>query len=195
MFSASWLLLTVLALAGVAGASVPTAPPEIPPLPLELPPVQGQPPEPTTQAPVAPRPSSPAQPAPVAPAVLPGLSATLFVPRTVTGALTLTFTVRSTRLSPVVFGVRRDNDQNCAFAPLMRVIEVGTQRVVYPVTGQQRLCTQEIVTKSTAVSGNVSFTRTLTLPAGEYMLESWLSARVDNAAVRVPARPVRVTVK
>ncbi|WP_295823484.1 hypothetical protein [uncultured Deinococcus sp.] len=203
MFSTSRVLLTALALAGAAGASLQSAPPEIPALPPELPPVEGQPaaPVPLEPAPletvppalVVPRPSRPVPTRP--PVVLDGVTATLFVPRTVTGALKLTFTVRSTRPAPVVFGVRRDNDQNCAFAPLLRVVEVGTQRVVYPVAGQQRLCTQEVVTKSTAVSGNVSFSRTLTLPGGEYMLESWLSARVGGAAVRVPARPVRVTVK
>ncbi|GHF31006.1 hypothetical protein HNQ07_000646 [Deinococcus metalli] len=124
-----------------------------------------------------------------------GTTATLDAPRMARSPLTLSMTVQRPGGPVLVVAVRRDNAQNCAFAPLLRVVEVGTRRVVYPVAGRQRLCTQEIVTKSTAATGRLSFSREVTLPPGEYVIEAWLPGVVEGALVRVPAAPVRVSVK
>ncbi|WP_309570041.1 hypothetical protein [Deinococcus sp.] len=180
--------LTVISLAWAQLAwaqDVPTTP-EILPMPSEAPPVP---------AAVEITPGQPAPSVSQKPVALPGVSGTLNVARTVSGAVPLTITVRAGD-TPLVIGVRRDNTQNCAYGPLVRVVRVGTQEVVYPAAGsQKRLCTQEVVTKSTAASGAASFSRELKVPPGEYMVESWLTGLVNGVLVKVPATPVRITVK
>lgn len=182
------LLLTALLSLSVLAAAQNTTVPEIPPV--------------TTPAPsgpvVSPTPATPTAPSVPAPAAvaLPDVQANLFVPRTVTGKVNLTFTIRSSRATPITFGVRRDNDQNCATAPQVRVLQVGTRAVVYPVPGAApRLCAQDLETKTAPARGNVTFTRELDLAPGEYMVESWLTGFADNLLVKVPAAPVRITVK
>lgn len=143
--------------------------------------------------------SSPATPAPSSttmPAPLSGVTATLAAPRNVTGSIPLTLTLRSSLAEPVTFGVGRDNDQNCAFAPTVRVLRVGTREVVYPAPGAEpRICTQELLTKTAPAGGSVVFTRDLDLPAGDYIIEGWFGGFADNERVKVPAQPVRVTVR
>lgn len=186
------LVLAALALIPLAWAQDVSIVPEIPPLPADTLPA------PAVPAPVDVPPSLPAPTAmPLAPkpVALPGVRGTLTVARTLNGMVPLTFTIRAGG-TPIMFGVRRDNAQNCAFAPLVRVVQVGTQQVVYPAAGsQKRLCTQEIVTKSTASTGMVSFSRDLPLPPGEYMVESWLTGLANGQLVKVAALPVRVSVK
>lgn len=183
------LTLPVLAAAqGTAPASPPATLPEIPPVTTPQPTTP-----PATATPAVP--TAPSVPAPAAVA-LPGVQANLFVPRTVTGKVGLTFTVRSSRETPITFRVRRDNDQNCATAPQVRVLEVGTRAVIYPPAGASpRLCAQDLETRTAPAKGNVTFTRELELAPGEYMVESWLTGFADDLLVKVPAAPVRITVK
>lgn len=181
-----WAALTLPALAAASLPEIPPVPPQ-----TSTPTVPPAPVLPVT----APAPA-PAKPAP-APAAVPlaDVAAHLFVPRTVTGPLNLTFTIRNTGTRTLIFGARRDNAQNCAVAPLLRVVRVGSQAVVYPVPGEKRLCAQDFITKSAPAKGNVSFARELALPAGEYMLESWYLGLANGVLVKVPAPPQRVTVK
>ena len=141
---------------------------------------------------------APPPPSPSAPAFAPldGVTATLAAPRTANGSVSLTLRLTSTRTAPVALGAARDNDQNCAVAPSVRVLRVGTREIVYPVPGAApSICTQEIVGRSIVARGNTVFTRTLSLPAGEYMIEGWFAGLSEDVRVKVPASPVRVTVR
>ncbi|WP_019584835.1 hypothetical protein [Deinococcus apachensis] len=140
--------------------------------------------------------TSPATTLTTTPAPLSGVTATLAAPRNVTGSIPLTLTLKSSLAGPITFGVGRDNDQNCAFAPTVRVLRVGTREVVYPAPGAEpRICTQELMTKTAPANGNVVFTRDLDLPAGDYIIEGWFGGFADDTRVKVPAQPVRVTVQ
>jgi len=124
------------------------------------------------------------------------VDATLRAPRRVTGPVPLTLTLSSSRAAPVPLSLGRDNDQNCAFALTVRVLRVGTREVVYPAPGDEpRICTQELLTRTLPAQGRAVFSRTLTLPAGEYMIEGWFAGFADEGRVKVPAQPVRVTVR
>lgn len=186
------LLTALLTLPVLAAAQAPAAPQTAPGTLPEIPPVI------MPVAPAAPAPATPTAPSVPAPAAvaLPEVQANLFVPRTVTGKVNLTFTVRSSSKAPITFSVRRDNEQNCAAAPQVRVLEVGTRAVVYPVPGASpRICAQDLETKTAPANGNVTFTRELELAPGEYMVESWLTGFANDLLVKVPAAPVRITVK
>ncbi|MBB5233092.1 hypothetical protein [Deinococcus budaensis] len=125
-----------------------------------------------------------------------GVGASLAAPRRVTGPVPLTLTLKSSRAAPLPLSLGRDNDQNCAFAPTVRVLRVGTREVVFPVPGAEpRLCSQELQAKTLPARGRVAFTRPLDLPAGEYLIEGWFAGLADGARVKIPARPVRVTVR
>lgn len=125
-----------------------------------------------------------------------GVGATLAAPRSVGGTVPLTLTLKSSRTAPLPLSLGRDNDQNCAFAPTVRVLRVGTREVVYPVPGAEpRICTQELLTRTLPARGSVVFTRDLDLPAGEYMIEGWFAGFADDERVKIPAQPVRVTVR
>ncbi|PNY82530.1 hypothetical protein [Deinococcus koreensis] len=182
--------LTCAALALPALAQATASLPEIPPVP----PQTGTPGEIAPTPIPAPGKPAPAKPAP-APVPLADVAANLFTPRSVTGPLKLTFTIRNTGTRTLVFGARRDNAQNCAVAPLLRVVRVGTGEVVYPTPGAKRLCTQDFIVKSAPVKGNASYSRELTLPVGEYMLESWFAGLANGVPVKLPAPAMRVTVK
>ncbi|GBF04301.1 hypothetical protein DAERI_010473 [Deinococcus aerius] len=133
---------------------------------------------------------------PSTPASLSGVTATLTAPRNVTGSVPLTLTLKSSLAEPITFGVGRDNDQNCAFAPTVRVLRVGTREVVYPAPGAEpRICTQELLTKTAPAGGSAVFTRDLNLPAGDYIIEGWFGGFAHDERVKVPAQPVRVTVR
>ena len=120
----------------------------------------------------------------------------LSVPRTVTGKVPLTLTLKSSRAAAVKLEVPRDNEQNCATAPTVRVLRVGSREVVYPPAGQSpRLCAQDLRSDTLGAGKQVGYLRDLDLPAGEYMIEGWLTGFADGLRVKVPAQPVRVTVK
>ncbi|MFC4452807.1 hypothetical protein [Deinococcus sonorensis] len=127
-------------------------------------------------------------------ATLPGLSAALSSARTADGRLTLSLSVKNAGPATVALTLSRHSDQNCAFAPLIRVLRVGTREVVYPVAGAEpRLCTQEVQGASLGAGESTSFSRTLDLPPGDYVVEGWLSALAGAQPVRVPAAPLRLT--
>lgn len=154
--------------------------------------------EPATPLPADPVPVEPVTPLPVpAPPTIPSdLTATLSAPRTVTGRLPLTLSLKSSRAASVKVQVARDNEQNCATAPTVRVLRVGTREVVYPEPGKSpSLCAQDLRTDTLAARGQATYTRELNLAPGEYMVEGWLSGFAQGVRVKVPAQPVRVTVK
>ncbi|MDV6373343.1 hypothetical protein [Deinococcus arenicola] len=183
------LLLTALLTLPVLAAAQDTTLPEIPPMTSE--PVVA--PTPTTPTPA--QPTAPSAPAAAAVGVS-GVQASLDAPRTVTGKVGLTLTLKNSNPVAITFGVRRDNEQNCSTAPQVRVLQVGTRAVVYPVSGAApRLCAQDLETKIAPAKGSVTFARDLDLPPGEYMVEGWLSGFADKTLVKVPAMPVRITVK
>lgn len=156
----------------------------------------------------APPPTQSAEPPPLEPlptstpastptyASLNNVTASLSAPRQVSGPVPLILTLRSSRAAPLALAAARDNDQNCAAAPTVRVLRVGTREVVYPAPeASPLLCTQELLNRSVPAGGSVTFTRDLALPAGEYMIEGWFAGFADNLRVKVPAQPVRVTVR
>ena len=185
------LLLPLLGLAAAQSTVLPPvtpAPPSVPAL-VETPAL----PEPTTPAPA----TEPVEvPAAVQPARLDNVSAALSAPRTVKGKLPLTLTVKSSRAAAFKLDVPRDNEQNCVTAPTVRVLRVGSRDVVYPIAGASpRLCAQDLRSDTVGARGQVSYVRDLDLPAGEYMVEGWLTGFADGLRVKVPAKPVRVTVR
>ena len=158
---------------------------------------------PVNQALPAPAQPVPAQPAPTqptlilpAPIMLDQVGATLSAPRNVSGEFALSLTLTNNQAAALGFSAGRDSDQNCAAAPLVRVLQVGTRAVIYP-TGEKRICTQEQQIQTAPAGGRAVFTRTLTLPAGEYMIEGWFQGFAGKAGqqVKVSAQPVRVSVK
>ncbi len=132
----------------------------------------------------------------VLPGTLDGVSASLSAPLTVKGKATLVLTLKSTLNKDVALLTNRDNRQNCAFAPSIRVLKVGSRDVVYPdASGNAMLCAQDMSTETLKAGGSVRYTRTLELPAGEYMVEGWFLGSADGTRVKLGAQPVRVTVK
>ncbi|MFC6591198.1 hypothetical protein ACFP81_03570 [Deinococcus lacus] len=108
------------------------------------------------------------------------------------GELPLTLVVFNQATEAMTLSAARDNRQNCAVAPLVRVLEVGTRRVVYPpAEAEPMLCAQDMDIRTLEPAGSTSFSRTLKLPAGEYMVEGWHPANGQ----KVPAQPVRVSVR
>lgn len=124
-----------------------------------------------------------------------GLTATLTAPRSVAGPVPLTLKVANAGAAAVQLGAGRDNDQNCAVAPLVRVLRVGTGEVVYPVAGEPRLCAQDFRTDTAGKGEAVTYTRDLELAPGEYMIEGWFAGSGNGAALKLSAQPVRVTVR
>ena len=146
--------------------------------------------------PVTPLPNPATVPVGVTPVIPGDLTATLSAPRTVTGRLPLTLILKSSRAAAVKMQIGRDNEQNCAAAPTVRVLRVGTREVVYPEPGKApSLCAQDLRTDTLAARGQATYTRELSLAPGEYMVEGWLSGLANDVRVKVPAQPVRVTVK
>lgn len=183
------LLLPLLGLAAAqTTATQTTTPQNVPPQGTVLPaPV-------LLETPAVPEPVT--VPAATLPARLDNVSAVLSAPRSVKGKVPLTLTLKSSRAAAVKLEVPRDNEQNCATAPTVRVLKVGSREVVYPPAGQSpRLCAQDLRSDTVAAKGQVQYTRDLDLPAGEYMIEGWLTGFADDLRVKVPAQPVRVTVK
>ncbi|AWN23446.1 hypothetical protein DKM44_09590 [Deinococcus irradiatisoli] len=139
--------------------------------------------------------AQPASPV-LAPVPLDQVSAILGALRTVSGEFTLTLTLKNAQAKALSFSAGRDSDQNCAAAPSVRVLQVGTRAVVYP-TGEKRICTQEMKIVTAPAGGSATFERTLNLPAGEYMIEGWFQGFAGDAQqrVKVGAQPIRITVK
>jgi len=131
-----------------------------------------------------------------APIMLDKVGATLSAPRNVSGEFTLRLNLTNNQAAALDFSAGRDNEQNCAAAPLVRVLQVGTRAVIYP-TGEKRICTQEQQIQTAPAGGSATFTRTLILPAGEYMIEGWFQGFAGKAGqlVKVSAQPVRISVK
>lgn len=160
----------------------------------EIAPVNSQP-TPTPVPPTQPAPFMPVQ-APQTPLMLEKVSATLQIPRTVGTEFSLSLTLQNGQTVPLKLSAGRDSDQNCTAAPSIRVLQVGTRDVVYPV-GDKRICTQEMVERTAPAGGSAVFERTLKLPAGEYMVEGWFQgfARTAGQLVKISAQPVRISVK
>lgn len=169
----------------------------------ELPPVENWEPIFVEPAPIPVGTSVGVPPAPVDVPV--GLTATLTAPRSVAGRVPLSLKVTNAGAAAVQLGAGRDNDQNCALAPLVRVLRVGTREVVYPVAGEPRLCAQDFRTDTAGKGEAVTYTRDLDLPPGEYMIEGWFAGSVNGASanaisanavpIKLSAQPVRVTVR
>ena len=77
----------------------------------------------------------------------------------------------------------------------MRVLEVGTRRVVYPPaedSAQPMLCAQDMFMETVPAGGSLKLERSLNLPKGDYMIESWFGSA--GGSLRLSSEPVRVTV-
>ncbi|GAA4021961.1 hypothetical protein GCM10022631_40300 [Deinococcus rubellus] len=193
------LFLGVLMLpAALAQTNLPEIPPVNQPLPIPAQPAP-LPPIPAQPAPLPPIPTQPSPPPTLilpAPVILDKVGATLSAPRTVSGEFTLSLSLKNDQAAALDFSAGRDSEQNCAAAPSLRVLQVGTRAVIYP-TGEKRICTQEQQIQTAPAGGSATFTRTLTLPAGEYMVEGWFQGFAGKAGqqVKVSAQPVRISVK
>ena len=190
----------LLALLFVGALTLPAAAqadlPEIPATPAQT--ETNQPdlsqPVPDTSTPPASLPApSPVMPTPLA---LNSVNAALSAPRTVSGEFTIGLVLTNNQAKALSFSAGRDSDQNCAAAPSVRVLQVGTRAVIYP-TGEKRICTQEMKIQTAPAGGRTTFERTLKLPAGEYMIEGWFQGFAGDLGqlVKVGAQPIRITVK
>ncbi|RJF71609.1 hypothetical protein D3875_08505 [Deinococcus cavernae] len=130
------------------------------------------------------------------PSTLSGVNATLSAPLALKGKATLVLTLKSTLKNDLALAANRDNRQNCAFAPSIRVLKFGTREVVYPDgSGNAMLCAQDMKTDTLKAGGSLRYTRTLELSAGEYMIEGWYQGLAGDNRVKIGAQPVKVTVK
>lgn len=132
-------------------------------------------------------------PAPAA-ETAPGFSARSAAARYTSSPVRLTMTIQNTGGQAQELSAPRDSRQNCTFGPLVRVLEVGTRKVVYPPAegqGEPMLCAQDMWMETVVAGGSVKLERTLDLPAGDYMIESWFGS---GAQAKIAAEPVRVTV-
>lgn len=92
--------------------------------------------------------------------------------------------------------VRRHNQQSCAFGPLLRVLRVGTREVVYPTNdGEKLVCAQDIRSDTLTTTNALLYNRDLHLETGEYMIEGWLNVLIDGTPVKIPVKPVRLSVR
>ncbi|GHF92927.1 hypothetical protein GCM10017783_00980 [Deinococcus piscis] len=125
-----------------------------------------------------------------------GLTARASVARYTSSPVKLTLTVSNQTEREQELSASRDNRQDCAAGPMVRVLEAGSRNVVYPPAGNGNamLCAQDLFVKTVAAGGSVRLERTLDLPAGDYMIESWFSGNAADGKVKLPAEPVRVTV-
>lgn len=141
-------------------------------------------------------PSTPAVSTTVPPQILVSrdLSGVLEAPRKVKGEFEVKLSIRNVRAEALELQAARNNAQNCAYAPLVRVLAVGTREVVYPVAGEPKMCSQDMQTQKVDPNETVTFTRTLNLPAGDYMIENWFTGLVNGELLKIPGTPVRVTV-
>ena len=193
--------------------TTPNAGPEL--LPGSAAPAQAAPPlvplpaAPNEILPTSPTPATPALPSStpvlVTPAPLPttlervsaSLKAVQTGPNQGDGELTLNLTLLNGQAKALAFSAGRDSAQNCAAAPLLRVLRVGTREVVYPVAGEKRICTQELIIKTALLGGSTVFSRTLKLAPGDYVVESWFQgfAGPMQSRVRLSAPPLRVSIR
>ncbi|PYE55841.1 hypothetical protein [Deinococcus yavapaiensis] len=113
---------------------------------------------------------------------------------TVTGGkVNVSATVRNTTSTSQTLSLGRNNFQECAFAPHVRVLRVGTRDVVYP-RAEPRICTQELRAETLAANGEFKFERDLNLEPGEYVVEVWVKGFANDAPVFLSGQPVRVNV-
>lgn len=137
--------------------------------------------------------------APTSPGMAPapqGLTGTATTARTTTtgAGVRIELTLSNATTTDLSLLAGRSNSQRCAFPPHVRVLKVGTREVVFP-GGEPRLCTQELSTERVGAGSRLTLTRTLELPAGEYMVEVWWQGFANDQPAKVPAEPVRVTVQ
>lgn len=126
------------------------------------------------------------------------LTATASAPRTATATqgVEVRITLRNGSGNPQTIQFGHNSAQECALAPHVRVLRVGTREVVYPAANAEpRFCTQELRGETVPANGETALSRTLRLPAGEFMVEVWAKGFLNDEQVFVPAQPVRVTVQ
>ncbi|WP_261664491.1 hypothetical protein [Deinococcus sp. Marseille-Q6407] len=125
-----------------------------------------------------------------------GLSAHASAPRYTSGPVRLTLSIANASDQSQTLSAPRDNRQECVAAPLVRVLEAGSRSVVYPParSGNATMCAQDMLIKEVPAGGSLHLERSLDLPAGDYLIESWFSGNAADGNVKLPAEPVRVTV-
>lgn len=109
------------------------------------------------------------------------------------GTVNVSATVRNTTAASQTLSLGRNNFQECAFAPHVRVLRVGSREVVYP-RAEPRICTQELRSETIAANGEFTFERDLNLEPGEYVVEVWVRGFANDAPVFLSGQPVRVNV-
>ncbi len=133
----------------------------------------------------------------VLPGKLDGVTAQLaLMPGASAGRVNVQLVLNSSLGQALQLALVRDSGQDCALAPLVRVLKVGTREVVYPpAAASPHLCAQDIRTDQLPTRGRLNYARTLPLAPGDYMLEGWWLGTADGVRVKVPAQPVRISVK
>lgn len=113
------------------------------------------------------------------------------------GQLKLGMVLSNTTGQTLNIQMARDNDQDCTFGPSLRILEVGTRKIIYPQKGEPMLCPQDIKTETIKAASKITINRSLDtiLPAGEYMVESWVKGLVNDKEVKLRAKPKRISVK
>lgn len=124
-----------------------------------------------------------------------GLTARTTAPRYTSSPVRLSIMLQNSSAQAQDLSAARDNRQGCVAGFMVRVLEVGSRKVVYPAEGgEPMLCAQDMWTQTVPAGASVRLERTLELPAGDYMIESWFGGNAGNGSVKLAAEPVRVTV-
>lgn len=123
--------------------------------------------------------------------------AQLEMPRHNTGTLNIGLRLSSELTIQQEISSSRDNQQDCSFGPLLRVLRVGTREVVYPPANAEKgFCAQDMKIGQLAKDMPITYQRELELPAGDYMVEGWLIAQVDGGdRIKIPAQPRRISIE
>lgn len=113
------------------------------------------------------------------------------------GQLKLGMILSNTTGQTLNIQMARDNDQDCTFGPSLRILEVGTRKIVYPQKGEPMMCPQDMKTETIKPTSKITIDRSLDtiLPVGDYMIESWVKGFVNGKEVKLRAQPKRVSVK
>ncbi|RTR25911.1 hypothetical protein [Deinococcus radiophilus] len=124
------------------------------------------------------------------------MTARLNVQRYTSSPVTLTLTLQNLTGKQQEISSPRDNRQECSFGPMVRVLEVGTRKVVYPPegAGNVMLCAQDMFVGTIPAGGTIKLERELELPKGDYMVESWFAGYGLGGTIKVPAEAKRLTV-
>lgn len=146
--------------------------------------------------------SAQAQPATSTPALVtlpsalpPQVTARLQARRNAAGTVVTRLTLQNVGPTNVTLTASRHSGQNCAYAPLLRVLKVGSRQVVYPTDEPPHLCTQEALNTTLKPQQSLTLEHNIKLPTGDYLLEGWFSGGINGQFQKISAAPILIKIK